>query len=157
MLTQKTPQGELWHLVAHTGGNDEGAGSFEVTTVQIGGPPPKACAIEVYGINFDFDKSNLRPDSEPVLKQLLALFSSDPQYVAEVGGHTDNIGQSGYNLKLSGARADAVRTWLATHGVAPSRLTSRDYGDAKPLVPNTTDENRAKNRRVELKRANCKG
>jgi len=157
VLTQKTAQGEVWFVVAQTSGNDESTGSFEVTTVQIGGPPPKACALEVYGINFDFDKSDLRPDSEPVLAQLAALFASDPGYVAEVGGHTDNVGQSGYNLKLSAARAEAVRAWLVAHGVANGRLTARGYGDTRPLVPNTSDAGRAKNRRVELKRANCKG
>jgi len=52
-------------------------------------------------------------------------------------------------------RAAAVKTWLVQNGVAAARITSRGYGDTRPLAPNTTDENRFKNRRVELRRANC--
>jgi outer membrane protein OmpA-like peptidoglycan-associated protein len=91
-----------------------------------------------------------------VLSQLLSLFTSDPSYAGEIGGHTDDVGKAAYNLTLSGARAEAVKTWLVAHGVAAARLTTHGYGDTVPLVPNTTDANRAKNRRVELKRNDCK-
>ena len=124
--------------------------------LKVGGPPPTACAIEVYGVNFDFDKAVLRPDSEPMLKQILALFTQSPAFSAEIGGHTDNVGKPDYNVKLSDARAAAVKAWLMAHGVAPARVTSHGYGDTKPLLPNTTDENRFKNRRVELRTANCR-
>jgi outer membrane protein OmpA-like peptidoglycan-associated protein len=127
-----------------------------VQTLAAGAPPPKACTIEVYGVNFDFDKSDLRPDSEPVLRQVLALFTGDKSFAAEVGGHTDNVGKPDYNLRLSDARAAAVKTWLTKNGVEAKRVTSHGYGDTKPLVPNTTDDNRFRNRRVELRRTNCK-
>ena len=127
----------------------------KVETLKAGAPPPKACTIEVYGVNFDFNKSVLRGDAEPTLKLVLGLFTAAPGFSAEVGGHTDNVGAAAYNLKLSDARAAAVKAWLVQHGVAASRVTSRGYGDTQPLVPNTTDENRFKNRRVELRRANC--
>jgi outer membrane protein OmpA-like peptidoglycan-associated protein len=155
-MYQKVPQGEFWYLMYHTSGNDRSTGSYKLVTVRVGPPPAKTCTLEVYGVNFDFDKSTLRPDSEPVLNQVLAMLQADPSYTGEVGGHTDNVGSEPYNLKLSGARADAVRAWLVGHGIEPARLTSRGYGDTKPLAPNTTDAGRAKNRRVELKRNNCK-
>ncbi len=129
--------------------------SPRIATLTAGAPPPKACAIEVYGVNFDFNKAMLRPDSEPVLKQVQALFTGTPSFAAEVSGHTDNIGTPAYNLTLSDARAAAVKAWLVQHGVAATRVTSRGYGDTRPLVPNTTDANRFKNRRVELRRTNC--
>jgi len=121
-----------------------------------GAPPPKACTIEVYGVNFDFDKAVLRPDSEPVLRAILKLFTSEPSFSAEVGGHTDNIGKSDYNIKLSEARAAAVKAWLVAHGAAADHVTSHGYGDTRPLVPNDSDADRFKNRRVELRRANCR-
>jgi len=120
-----------------------------------GGPPPKTCTIEIYGVNFDFNKATLRPDSAPVLRAVLKLFSATPSFSAEVGGHTDNIGKADYNMRLSEARAGAVKTWLVSQGVAADRVTSRGYGDTRPLVPNDSDANRFKNRRVELRRQNC--
>lgn len=156
ILTQKRSAGEYWYIYRTGGGNSEGTGSYTLTTLQIGGPPPKSCKIEVYGVNFDFDKSVLRPESEPVLQQVLTLFTGTPTFAAEVGGHTDNVGTPAYNLKLSDARAAAVKTWLVGHGVATTRITSHGFGDTQPLLPNTSDENRFKNRRVELKRADCK-
>ena len=157
VLTQKTSAGELWYIYKHESGNDESTTTYSLTALQIGGPPPKTCKIEVYGVNFDFNKSIIKPDSEPVLKQVLALFTADPAYSAEIGGHTDNVGTRAYNTKLSGERADAVKAWLVAHGVAAKRMTTHGYADTVPLVPNSSDANRAKNRRVELKKQNCKG
>ena len=157
VLMRPTLQGEFWYVYQHGNGNSESTGTYSLITVQVGGPAPKACKVEVYGVNFDFDKSVIRPDSEPVLTQVAALFTADPAYSAEIGGHTDDIGAAAYNRTLSGARAGAVKSWLVAHGVAAPRMTTAGYGDTKPLVPNTTDDNRAKNRRVELKRVGCKG
>ncbi len=152
----QTDHGEFWFIYEHGSGNETSTTSYRLTTIQIGGPPPKACTLRIYGVNFDFDKAVLRPDSTPVLNQVLGLFTADPRYAGEIGGHTDNVGGAAYNLKLSEARAAAVKAWLVAHGVAASRVNSHGYGDTRPLVPNTSNENRAKNRRVELKRAQCK-
>jgi outer membrane protein OmpA-like peptidoglycan-associated protein len=156
VLTQKTQLGEFWYRYRHESGNDATTGSYSLTTIEVGAPP-KPCTLVVYGINFDFNQSALRPDSEPVLNQLLAIFTNTPAYAGEIGGHTDNVGTAAYNLKLSAARAEAVKTWLVGRGVAAARITTHGYGDTRPLVPNTSDANRAKNRRVELKRENCGG
>lgn len=155
VLTQKLPQGELWYIYAHGSGNDESTQSYSLTAWQVGGPPPKVCKLQVYGIHFDFNKADITPDSEPVLQQMQALFAADPSYRAEIGGHTDNVGGGDYNMKLSGQRADAVKAWLVAHGVAAERVSSHGYGFTQPLAPNDSDANRAKNRRVELKRKDC--
>ena len=68
--------------------------ALRTAELKPGGPPPKECTIEVYGVNFDFNKSVLRPDSEPVLRAVLQLFTATPSFRAEVGGHTDNIGHA---------------------------------------------------------------
>ena len=68
----------------------------------------------------------------------------------EIQGHTDNLGKPSHNKDLSASRAEAVRTWLVEHGVDGSRLTSQGYGMERPLVPNITSRNRARNRRVEF-------
>ena len=156
VMTRPIPQGEMTYIYQQTAGTDQAAHGYELVTVQQGGPAPKSCVLEVYGINFDFDRATLRPDSEPVLNQVKALFAADSAYAAEIGGHTDNVGTRAYNTKLSADRAAAVKAWLAGQGVAAGRMTTAGYADTKPLVPNTTDENRFRNRRVELRRVNCK-
>jgi outer membrane protein OmpA-like peptidoglycan-associated protein len=129
--------------------------ALHTAELKPGSPPPKECTIEVYGVNFDFNKSTLRADSEPTLRSVLQLFAATPWFRAEVGGHTDNVGTPDYNMRLSDARAAAVKAWLVAHSIAADRVTSRGYGDTRPLVPNDTDANRFKNRRVELRRMNC--
>ena len=156
ILYRKTPQGEYWYWYQHGSGNEESTQSYNLVTLVNGGPPPKKCVLTVYGVNFDFDKDTLRPDSMAVLEQVRALFANDASYSAEIGGHTDNQGARDYNMKLSAKRADAVKAWLVAKGIAAGRMTTAGYGDTRPLVPNTSDENKAKNRRVELRRANCK-
>ena len=156
VLNRKTPQGEYWYVYMHGSGNEESTTTYSLLTLLAGGPPPKKCVLTVYGVNFDFDQATLRPDSVPVLEQVRLLFANDANYSAEVGGHTDNQGARDYNMKLSAKRAEAVKAWLVGKGIAAGRITTAGYGDTRPLAPNTSDENKAKNRRVELRRTGCK-
>ncbi len=113
------------------------------------------CHVALYGINFDFNKATLRPDSDPTLEKVLALLQSRSDLKLEVQGHTDNVGSDDYNLKLSDARAASVVAWLVSKGIAAGRLTAHGYGSKVPIADNGSDEGRAKNRRVELKKQGC--
>jgi len=109
--------------------------------------------VEVYGIHFDFASATLRPESEPVLKQIAQVMNDHPDWKISVGGHTDNIGGNTYNQDLSNQRAAAVRQALVErYHLAPDRFTSVGYGASRPVASNDTLEGRALNRRVELVR-----
>ena len=108
--------------------------------------------IVTHGINFDVDKATLRPESMGTLNQIKSLMTSDPALKFEIDGHTDNSGAAGHNLGLSQQRADAVKAQLVSMGISADRLTTKGYGDAKPMASNDTPEGKANNRRVEFVR-----
>jgi len=106
----------------------------------------------IYGIHFDTGKAAILPDSEPCLNEVAKLLTKNPSWRMQIEGHTDNIGAKDANLKLSQARADAVCAWLVARSVERSRLVAKGFGDSKPVAANTSDESRAKNRRVDLRK-----
>jgi outer membrane protein OmpA-like peptidoglycan-associated protein len=102
-------------------------------------------------VHFQHDSTEILPDSMGLLEELAELFKTKADIrLAEVQGHTDNTGSAVYNQRLSQGRAQAVVDALVRLGVASDRLVAKGYGADKPLVPNTTDANRAKNRRVQV-------
>jgi outer membrane protein OmpA-like peptidoglycan-associated protein len=108
-------------------------------------------------IQFAFNKSTIvGRHSFDILDNVVALLKDNPKLSVEVQGHTDNVGDQAYNMKLSGARADAVRKYLVSKGIASSRLVSKGYGATQPLVPNSTDKNRQINRRVQFIRTDSR-
>ncbi|NOT87393.1 MAG: OmpA family protein [Lysobacter sp.] len=101
-------------------------------------------------INFDVDKATLRADAQPVVAEIQKLLSGDPALKLSIEGHTDNTGTAAHNQELSTARARSVLGALVGLGIDPARLQSKGFGQDKPLADNTSDDGRAKNRRVEL-------
>jgi OOP family OmpA-OmpF porin len=108
--------------------------------------------IAIYGIYFDFDKSDLKIGSEKMLIEIIKLMQSYPDLKIEIQGHTDSTGSREYNLKLSERRANTVKSYLVLYGVDPSIMTTRGYGPDEPVASNETEDGRALNRRVELKK-----
>jgi outer membrane protein OmpA-like peptidoglycan-associated protein len=102
-------------------------------------------------VHFQHDSSEILPDSMAILEEIADVLRTHQEITnVEVQGHTDNQGSAPYNLKLSGDRAQAVVDALVKLSVDPLRLVAKGYGDTKPLLPNSTEANRAKNRRVQL-------
>jgi len=110
--------------------------------------PPKKLVLE--GVNFDFDKSTLRQEDVGNLDNDVATLKAWGDVDIEVAGHTDSKGSDAYNMTLSLQRAEAVRNFLISRGVAADRLSAKGYGESQPVADNATDEGRFKDRRVEL-------
>lgn len=106
--------------------------------------------LTIKNIQFEFNSAELTSDSKAGIEKIAELLLSHPEFNAELAGHTDNVGNENYNQKLSTERANAVRNALINIGVKADKLFAKGYGSTKPIVPNNSDENRAKNRRTEL-------
>ena len=103
-------------------------------------------------ISFATGSEEILPNSEPLLLEVADVLIRNPDLeLVEIQGHTDNRGDYGVNMRLSQLRAESVLRWLIEHGVEPTRLTARGYGPKRPLAPNITQRNRARNRRVQFK------
>jgi outer membrane protein OmpA-like peptidoglycan-associated protein len=103
-------------------------------------------------VHFAINTAEIRPDSRQLLDEVAhVLLANSKIQVLEIGGHTDNSGSDALNMKLSQERAEAVRDYLIGAGVSPERLQAKGYGSTRPKVPNITNRNRARNRRVEFR------
>jgi OOP family OmpA-OmpF porin len=107
--------------------------------------------IALYGIQFDFNKADLKPESEPTITQIVKLLKDSPSLKLLVVGHTDNVGTYEFNQDLSQRRASTVVKELNTkHGIAANRLSAHGASFISPVATNKTDPGKALNRRVEL-------
>lgn len=106
--------------------------------------------VKLHGILFDLDRATLQPGSTKQLQDVVTLMKDQPGLKLEIQGHTDDQGADDYNLDLSQRRAETVVAYLGLFGVDTGRLVSKGFGESKPVMANTTEEGRAKNRRVEL-------
>jgi OmpA-OmpF porin, OOP family len=110
--------------------------------------------IDLRGVNFDFDKCNLRPDAITILNNAVDVLKNHDIRVS-VEGHTDSMGTDAYNEKLSDCRAKVVLDYLGNNGVPADKITgSKGWGESKPIDTNESAEGRARNRRTELVRQN---
>lgn len=138
---------------------------FSTTVIRIAYPEPvgrrkrfevKLAAhepVDVYGIYFSFNRADIRPESDSVLKEIADVMINNPTWHLRLDGNTDGIGNQVANQQLSERRAASVKDALVTrYGIAASRLTTGGHGASSPKDRNDTPEGRARNRRVELRR-----
>ena len=116
----------------------------------LGDEITKTGHVAVYGVHFDTGKATILPDSENILGEIAKLLQQNPDLKLRVEGHTDNQGNAAANQALSEKRAQAVVAWLTAHSVPAARLTAKGLGQTQPLADNSSEDGRAKNRRVEL-------
>jgi outer membrane protein OmpA-like peptidoglycan-associated protein len=101
-------------------------------------------------INFDTGKATIKPDSQPIIDQIVSMMKANSSLQLSVEGYTDNVGTPQSNKTLSLARAQAVLTAVSGAGVGASRMTAVGHGQEDPVADNSTEEGRAQNRRVNL-------
>ena len=111
---------------------------------------PEGVTLTLRDVLFDFDRAEVRPPGRRALEPVVAFLQEHPDQRLRIEGHADALGPTAYNTWLSHERAKAVAEYLAEEGVEPERMMLRAFGESDPVAPNTTEEGRQRNRRVEL-------
>ncbi len=124
----------------------DGAYTFDYKIIAT---PPKTFTLD--NVFFDSGKSTLRPESGKELNELAEYMDLQKTLVIEIAGHTDNVGEAEANQKLSEDRANAVKKFLQSKGIAPGRVVAKGYGDSQPVADNNTAAGKQKNRRTEVR------
>jgi OOP family OmpA-OmpF porin len=154
-----TPAASTAYKMTCSGAGGTAASAAGVTVVAPPAPlTPKAAAAAkrfcskpaIINIQFDTNKSDIKPQYEADLKNLGEFLKEFPKAKGEISGHTDNVASKGYNDKLSQGRADSVKKYIVEKfGISADRITAKGYGFSKPIASNKTKEGKAKNRRIE--------
>ena len=127
-----------------------GEGEFYTeSTLSIQFEHPKTFTLD--NVQFETGKATLTKTSYKELNELLEYLKLKEEVVIEIAGHTDDVGEDVANQKLSEARANTVRNYLISKGIAAKRVQAKGYGESQPIAPNSTAEGRQKNRRTEVR------
>lgn len=121
---------------------------------QVAAAPAPAPTLVIKDVNFDFDRSTLKPEATATLDEVAGALRRQPGVRYEVAGFTDSISSEAYNQALSERRAEAVGAYLVGQGVDSGQLIERGYGESSFVASNATSEGRAQNRRVEVRPVN---
>src|SRR5262249_50236655 len=126
-----------------------GGTASDSVTIQVLRPRP-IVELNFEDVYFDFDRSSLRPDALRLLDDAVAKLQANPDKNIVIEGHTCSIGTAEYNLALGDRRANSVREYLASRGIAAGRMQTRSYGEERPKYDNSREETRRLNRRAAL-------
>ncbi|HRH79965.1 MAG TPA: DUF748 domain-containing protein [Thiobacillaceae bacterium] len=107
--------------------------------------------VRLGGLAFAYKSTKLHPGSLPRLDKVVQVLKDKPELEVQIGGHTDSVGSDAYNLRMSQARAESVRDYLARQGIGAERIQTRGYGESRPVADNATEAGREANRRVVLR------
>ena len=142
-------------------GSGAKAGNFALTILEIEGMKQDISAnimldsLKQTGsitlhINFETGKSVIKPESQPIIDQMTEMLRTDASIKISIEGHTDNVGTAAANQALSQNRSKAVMDAIIAEGIDKARLSSKGWGQNKPVADNSTEEGKAMNRRVEI-------
>jgi len=144
-LVTNSAQG--WYLIGQEEGFEQTASLLPASELKAQIDSTGKVALQV---NFATDRTEILPESQPQIDQVVELLQQDPQLNLGVEGHTDDTGDAGHNLRLSEGRSNAVVKALVARGIDAARLTSGGFGSTHPVADNGSEEGKARNRRVEL-------
>jgi outer membrane protein OmpA-like peptidoglycan-associated protein len=146
-INVRGPKGFAFHHTAIDLGSDPKLKQLDIRLKPLKTKIP----IKLNNINFEYNSADLIESSYEELIRLIQLINDNPDIKVEIMAHTDDLGSDQYNTVLAEKRAASVVAYMIRNGVANNRLFSKGYGENVPLVPNTSEENRAINRRVEMR------
>jgi outer membrane protein OmpA-like peptidoglycan-associated protein len=156
-----TKEKEYWVQLTSFAGTDNAIEAFSLNILEMNAMKQEVDATEMFEeinksgfvalyINFETGKSAIKTESQPIIDQIYEMLKQNPDLKISIEGHTDNVGTTQSNQTLSDARAKSVMNALISKGIIASRLKSKGWGMTKPVADNSTEEGKAKNRRVEI-------
>jgi OOP family OmpA-OmpF porin len=159
-LKLKSGNKDVW-LSLNNHASTNGQGCYDITVVEVEEMIQEIQATDILEalnkdghialyINFETGKASISAESQKIIDNIVMMLKDNPTLKISIEGHTDNTGNAAANKTLSESRAKAVMNAVISKGISASRLTSKGWGQEKPVADNATDDGKAKNRRVEI-------